>query len=694
MPRSRGRRKKATRGPKLMPKMATEKPTLLGMTKTPLITILEDQMGPPGTRGILIVVPEMKVAKAGRLPQDSSRSSIATWFKARVAPAACRTTCFVCCAAPFPKKEPSMSFRHDFTILKTQEQLIESLGMEPELFDWILAFDPTTPLTLGTMVDQRFDLVVPPFWRHEIPKKNPKRGNRVVWAPTPFVKDYCKGLGRRLNNFFSHKLPGFPHPRAFGYINGLNIRDNAKDHCGHKNLVTIDLEDFFPTIDATRVSTLFRSTGVEPEMSDLLARLLTVGGVLEAGLPTSPPIVNAICLPLDVDLYALAQMHETINSRYADDITFSGNGALPPLVELEACVRRHGFEIAHDKTRWSRLGQSHYVTGLSVSDPAAPHVPTEMKRSLRQELYYAKKFGLHDHLHHLGNTHPRHVQEEVNRLDGEVKYVSYHEPQMSAGLKTTWAGVLKESGESRSFKPKNMDRAPFHIFVDEAEFTRPSRGKILALGMSVSQRPAVIYEATEKVLSDALADPFVTGRRKILRTQGLHFSQISKDVQTTYIKQLKSLPYQGYVAMAPVTPDSYEATYLDLLKIMITRRLMAAESQAAIFLFEENSKVRKTAIEGVIQDAFNALKRTDNRRPETWELHFVSKPNLGVPVPDFLLGVLGLYLAAKPEKENEPNRDKLMFESLRDKYRLIYDAETMTEYSRRRDIKPWCEMVE
>ena len=66
---------------------------------------------------------------------------------------------------------------------------------------------------------------------------------------------------------------------------------------------------------------------------------------------------------------------------------------------------------------------------------------------------------------------------------------------------------------------------------------------------------------------------------------------------------------------------------------------------------------------------------------------------MNVPVPDFLLGVLGLYLAAKPDKPTEPNRDKLMFERLRDKYRLIYDAETNTEFSRRRPILPWCELA-
>jgi hypothetical protein len=71
----------------------------------------------------------------------------------------------------------------------------------------------------------------------------------------------------------------------------------------------------------------------------------------------------------------------------------------------------------------------------------------------------------------------------------------------------------------------------------------------------------------------------------------------------------------------------------------------------------------------------------------------VSKPHL-ISAPAFLLGVLGRYLRSGPAPAGAPGpRERLMFERLRDKYRLILDLSGWTEYSRRRPIAPWCDQL-
>jgi hypothetical protein len=122
---------------------------------------------------------------------------------------------------------------------------------------------------------------------------------------------------------------------------------------------------------------------------------------------------------------------------------------------------------------------------------------------------------------------------------------------------------------------------------------------------------------------------------------------------------------------------------------MISRRLMAAESQAANFVFERNDKVRQTAVKGVIEEAFVKLRLVNSRRPQTYTLEFVGKLNLGVSVPDALLGVLGSYLKVQPTKAGETNREELLFESIRHKYKIIFNLGAPREYSRRNQIKPW-----
>lgn len=70
----------------------------------------------------------------------------------------------------------------------------------------------------------------------------------------------------------------------------------------------------------------------------------------------------------------------------------------------------------------------------------------------------------------------------------------------------------------------------------------------------------------------------------------------------------------------------------------------------------------------------------------------MTKPDAAISAPDFLLGVLGRYLKAPVVVPGKPvSRDRLMFERLRDKYRLIFDVTNNVEYSRRRPIRAWAD---
>ncbi len=162
-------------------------------------------------------------------------------------------------------------------------------------------------------------------------------------------------------------------------------------------------------------------------------------------------------------------------------------------------------------------------------------------------------------------------------------------------------------------------------------------------------------------------------------------------MRLAYVERMRFLPFEGYVAMArlPSAAD-YEVTYVRLLNAMIKRRLMAAESQFACLVFEQNDKVRQEVVRKAVMDTYGSLRKSNNRHPELCSIEFVGKPNLGMSAPDFLLGVLGKYCATGPDQEGRPTtRDKLLFERIRDKYRLILDVDNWIEYTRRRPIAPW-----
>ncbi|WP_339630251.1 reverse transcriptase family protein [uncultured Sneathiella sp.] len=578
------------------------------------------------------------------------------------------------------------NFDYDLRLVKTRVQLLKYLSLNNHDLNRILQFDPL-------QYDERNDsgspisALPPVFFRHEIPKRNKARGYRSVWEAHEY-SDIYKAASRRLGIFLSEVKEGFPHPAAYGYVKGRNIRENASRHIGKRFLLKTDIENFFPSISIERVVNLFSDLDVSNDISKLLGNFLTIGDRLPLGLATSPLISNVVCFDLDADLTALANKMGAVYTRYADDITFSSDDALPETIQIANIIDRYCFKMVNEKTRHSKRGQSHYVTGLSISDPRAPHAPKRMKKSLRQELYFAEKFGLRDHLNNLGIDRISH-QHFINRLDGLVKYVSHHEPKLAPKLYEVWAEILTESGCSPSFEPKNQNRTGFQMFFDETEFDWKNK-KYLALGVSVSQHQEQINDETKRILNDWIADPLSDGDKSAIQKNGLHYADATEDLKKIYVECLQCLPFRGYVAFAKLDSDySYQATYLKLLAAIIKRRLMAAESRFARLYFEKNNKVDESLIEDIVNKTYTALLLEKNRRPVACKSFFVSKKCYGVSVSDFLLGVLRKYLMS----ENSPTtkqipREHVMYERLRDKYRLILDVDSGIEYSRRNPIKP------
>jgi RNA-directed DNA polymerase len=583
-----------------------------------------------------------------------------------------------------------MTFKYDLRRIKSKKQLLSFMSIEEEEFDRFSNFFPKDRHSKEKNQNGLIVVGVPLFAEHHIPKRNPKRGYRTVWEAPSDAKNIYKALSRRLDNFFTYTLSLYPHPNAFGYVIGRNIKENAEMHCGKKNIQKLDIESFFPTISRLRIKDLFESLGVVSEVSDLLANFVTIDEKLPLGLSPSPNIANAICMEMDIEFTDLAREFGANYTRYADDITFSSDGDLPSLAIIQDVLKKHSFQIAAGKSKASKIGQAHYVTGLSVSDPNQPHVPKVKKHRLRQELYYANKFGLDDHFRHHGIDNSQFTQSYVNHLDGLVKFVAFHEPQISHKLKSTWFEILRTSGHRPSFAPKNQHRSPFDLYFDESDYRYGNETR-LAIGVSSTQHQIMIDEASQNIWNEILSDPWIDGKREQILKNGLHFTDATEDMRMKYVEKLQTLPFEGYIGFSTYSdPKDYEDTYLRILRLIVPRRLMAAESSFARLWFEETDKVGRDKIRKVVQSSYDELEKHNNRRPEQIAVEFVEKPTFGTSVPDFLLGVLGKYLASGQHVPGKPHkRQHLMFERLRDKYRYILDADSNLEYSRRQPILPW-----
>lgn len=259
----------------------------------------------------------------------------------------------------------------------------------------------------------------------KIPKHNRMRGYRTVYKISNYlISNALKGLKDELEKLYQ------PKECVGGFVAGRNIAYNAKFHLNKNVVVNLDIKDFFESITNPTVVRMFKSLGFQEEMAQILADVVTYKGVLVAGFNTSPIIANMVCIEMDDELLYLCKQNNIDYTRYADDLSFSGE-QVDISEGILGIIVKHGFILNEDKTRIYRRGRSQYVTGLTVADKTIPRIPRSMKKSLRAAVYYIKECGLASHIEHkygedCTNQSIRDAlcRREASRVMGWIHYVN------------------------------------------------------------------------------------------------------------------------------------------------------------------------------------------------------------------------------------------------------------------------------
>jgi hypothetical protein len=292
------------------------------------------------------------------------------------------------------------------------------------------------------------------YHRYGIPKKT--GGIRAISAPKP-------KLARCQRWILEHVLAALPvTAQAHGFVPQRSCVSNARQHIGRAVLLNLDLKDFFPSFGYARVRGLFRSLGYSGQVASLLALLCTeppriaaaiaddprqrvfhvaLGErVLPQGACTSPAITNLICRGLDARLQGLAQRHGFTYTRYADDLSFSGDdrGALGRLLAgIRHVLRAEGLVEHPDKTHIMGQGRRQEVTGLVVNRGLG--LRREDKRRLRAILHNCAQHGLQSQNR---DGHPNFA----NYLRGWVAYALMVEPALRPQLMPALRLALAKAG--------------------------------------------------------------------------------------------------------------------------------------------------------------------------------------------------------------------------------------------------------
>ncbi|MBI3929297.1 MAG: RNA-directed DNA polymerase [Armatimonadetes bacterium] len=208
-------------------------------------------------------------------------------------------------------------------------------------------------------------------------------GERLIMAP----KRRLRRVQRRLHELLVSRLP--VSPQAHGFRPRRSVKTGAEQHLGKPIVLHLDLADFFPTLAWHRVRGLLIAYGYSYPVATVLALLMTeaerqpveVDGKLfhvpvsprycPPGAPTSPGLGNALLLRLDRRLIGLARKFGFAYTRYADDLTFSGEAerkiAYGLVCRVREVVEAEGFSLNDRKTRFMGSGRRQTVTGVVVN---------------------------------------------------------------------------------------------------------------------------------------------------------------------------------------------------------------------------------------------------------------------------------------------------------------------------------------
>ena len=223
-----------------------------------------------------------------------------------------------------------------------------------------------------------------------IPKKS--GGYRELTIPISTLKYIQKWI---LKNILI-RVPASNY--ATGFENKTSIVKNAKKHLNQYCIINLDLKNFFPSISEKRIFGIFYKLGYSKEVSYILTQLCTYKNTLPQGAPTSPKLSNLCCINLDKRIGGLSKKYNANYSRYADDITISGNKYIRNILQyVKNIIIEEGFTLNERKTRILSKSQRQEVTGLNLNSGKVT-VPKSYKRQLQQEIYYCKKYGVANHL--------------------------------------------------------------------------------------------------------------------------------------------------------------------------------------------------------------------------------------------------------------------------------------------------------
>lgn len=259
------------------------------------------------------------------------------------------------------------------------------------------------------------------YRKFKIQKSN---GNyREISEPLPSLKEIQYFILKEI--LYTQKVSRY----CKSYIPKKKFREYLKYHTNEKEVLTLDIQDFFPSIKYNSILTYFIELGYAKDVSYFLANLCTytpktnkgeksdiTKRFLPQGAPTSPYLSNLILLNFDNLVSKFCSDNDIKYTRYADDMTFSGN-SIPKenlIYFVQAELNKIGLKLNRDKINFMKQNVPQIVSGVIINKKT--QLPKEERNKIRNIMFYISKFGLEDHLKKTNETRDYFVHHLLGRI--------------------------------------------------------------------------------------------------------------------------------------------------------------------------------------------------------------------------------------------------------------------------------------
>ncbi len=211
---------------------------------------------------------------------------------------------------------------------------------------------------------------VPKLYIGPTPKpKKSGNGFRDVYDTRPPLKP----LLQRINKVFFERVlfPDYLH----GSIRGCDFVSNARVHEGSVTVITEDIKGFFDHITEEHAYAIWgRFFGFGEAPSELLAKLVTNGGRVYQGSPTSSYLANLVLWDIEPRMVEMLGIRGFRYSRFVDDITISHPAAISAeektwaIAQVYAMLGSHGFKPARQKHAIFNGNASRTIMRVNVNE--------------------------------------------------------------------------------------------------------------------------------------------------------------------------------------------------------------------------------------------------------------------------------------------------------------------------------------